>query len=96
MSHRKTSILPPVSFFEPDGRLPGFAQRRLDALITKKRTRRLSSDETKELEEMLEFIDRKTIEGLRKIRGSKQRSIKPKAQRRCHFSGTVSPSKNNL
>jgi hypothetical protein len=65
----------PISFLEPDGRLPGFAQRRLDALIAKKKSRGLTATEAKELREMLEYVDRKSIELLqRKTRVGKARS----------------------
>src|SRR4051794_6643685 len=49
-------------FLTPDGRLPGFAQRRLDDLIAKKRTEGLTRKEQKELSEALDYIDAKTIE----------------------------------
>jgi hypothetical protein len=57
---------PPVEFHEADGRLPGFAQRRLESLIEKKKSKRLTHDEERELEEMLDYIDRKNLDILRR------------------------------
>src|SRR3954454_21834491 len=51
-------------FLTPDGRLPGFAQRRLDDLIAKKRTEGLTPKEQRELSEALDYIDAKTIQML--------------------------------
>jgi hypothetical protein len=51
-------------FLTPDGRLPGFAQRRLDDLIAKKRTDGLTRSEQRELTEALNYIDAKTIQML--------------------------------
>lgn len=61
----KEHVRPPddvvVLFLTPDGRLPGFAQRRLNDLIAKKRTEGLTRKEQKELSEALDYIDAKTI-----------------------------------
>jgi hypothetical protein len=51
-------------FLMPDGRLPGFAQRRLDDLIAKKRADGLARNEQRELTEALNYIDAKTIQML--------------------------------
>ena len=65
MRRSKLPVMPPISFLESDGKLPGFAQRRLDSLIAKKKSHKLTSDEARELSEMLDYIDRKSIEMLR-------------------------------
>jgi hypothetical protein len=52
-------------FLSPDGRLPGFAQRRLDDLLAKKRSESLTRKEQRELSEALDYIDSKTIEMLK-------------------------------
>ena len=49
-------------FLTPDGRLPGFAQRRLDYLIEKKKKSRLTAEEKKDLAEALDYIDAKSIQ----------------------------------
>jgi hypothetical protein len=51
-------------FLTPNGRLPDFAQRRLDALIDKKRSQGLTRQEKRELSEALDYIDAKTAEML--------------------------------
>src|SRR3954454_24467309 len=51
-------------FLSPNGRLPGFAQRRLDDLLAKKQTEGLTRKEQQELSEALDYIDSKTIEML--------------------------------
>ena len=51
------------------GRLPGFAQRRLDELIAKKRTVGLTRGEERELSEALEYIDAKSVSLLRHFAG---------------------------
>lgn len=51
-------------FLTPNGRLPDFAQRRLDALIAKKRLHGLTRAEQRELSEALDYIDTKTVEML--------------------------------
>jgi hypothetical protein len=52
-------------FLSPNGRLPGFAQRRLDDLLAKKRSEGLTRKEQRELSEALDYIDSKTIEMLK-------------------------------
>ena len=52
-------------FLTRDGKLPGFAQRRLDSLIAKKRQRRLTVQEQRELTEALDYIDEKSALMLR-------------------------------
>jgi len=47
-------------FLQPDGRLPGFAQRRLDDLISRKKDTGLSAEEERELGEALDYIDAKS------------------------------------
>src|SRR5438105_14646511 len=59
---KKLSGFPIGIFVEPDGKRPGFAQRRLDALIEKKKTTRLTSDESRDLDEALDYIDSKSIQ----------------------------------
>jgi hypothetical protein len=56
-----TAAFPGV-FLRPDGKLPSFAQRRLDGLIDKKKSVGLSRDEERELSEMLTYVNRKTME----------------------------------
>src|SRR5688500_9823545 len=51
-------------FLTPNGRLPGFAQRRLDDLLAKKSSEGLTTKEQRELSEALDYIDTKTIEML--------------------------------
>lgn len=48
-------------FLTPDGRLPAFAQRRLDGLIDKSKAEDLTRQEERELAEMLEYVDRKSL-----------------------------------
>ena len=48
-------------FMTPDGRLPGFAQRRLDSLIEKKKRHPLTAEEARELAEALAYIDDKSV-----------------------------------
>jgi hypothetical protein len=56
-----TSRLRSLSLFlTGEGKLPGFAQRRLDSLIAKKRQKRLTADEQRELTEALDYIDEKS------------------------------------
>ena len=50
------------AFLSLGGRLPGFAQRRLDDLIAKEKEGALTSDERQELAEALEYLDEKSIE----------------------------------
>ena len=66
MSHAKSQLPEPTEFLDDQGRLPGFAQRRLDSLIAKKKSRQLTREESRELSEMLEYIDRKSIEMLKR------------------------------
>lgn len=57
----------PVTLLTPDGRLPGFAQRRLDDLIARNKTPKgLSALEKQELEEALDYMDRKNAEILKR------------------------------
>lgn len=69
--HRKPKALPRARadvlgvFLEPDGRLPGFAQRRMDSLIAKKKILGLSEDEERELSEALGYIDTKSMQLLK-------------------------------
>jgi hypothetical protein len=70
---------PPVEFHEADGRLPRFAQRRLESLIEKKKSKRLTHDEERELGEMLDYIDRKNLEILRRrvaLKGRRKKKSK--------------------
>ena len=48
-------------FLTPDGRLPAFAQRRLDGLIDKSKAEDLTRPEERELAEMLEYVDQKSL-----------------------------------
>jgi hypothetical protein len=56
---------PAAMFLEPDGRLPGFAQRRLDELIARKKAAGLSAEEDRELREALAYIDAKSAQLLK-------------------------------
>lgn len=70
---------PPGSFLTPDGKLPPFAQRRLDYLLEKNREEGLGKGEAAELREMLEYIDLKSIEllgGKPARRIAKKRTVK--------------------
>jgi hypothetical protein len=60
---RNTAVL--GAFLDRNCRLPAFAQRRLDSLIAKNKIGGgLTSEERRELKEMLDYIDEKTIEML--------------------------------
>jgi hypothetical protein len=50
------------AFLAASGRLPGFAQRRLDELIARKKAGSLTPSERRELAEALDYIDDKSIE----------------------------------
>jgi hypothetical protein len=50
------------AFTSPGGRLPGFAQRRLDELIARGNAGELTATEQQELSEALEYVDEKSIE----------------------------------
>jgi len=65
---------------EPDGRLPGFAQRRLDGLIARNKTAGLSASEERELNEALAYIDTKSAQMLQA--GALAAPSKPSASRR--------------
>jgi len=54
-----------ASFLPPAGRLPGFAQRRLDLLLDENRSDALDRTEKRELRDMLQLIDRKSVEVLK-------------------------------
>ena len=62
---RKTSANDPIAdlghFMTRAGKLPGFAQRRLDALISKSKRAPLTKVEKRELSEALDYIDAKSI-----------------------------------
>jgi hypothetical protein len=60
-NHGKTPALLGV-FLSRHGRLPAFAQRRLDSLISKQKTQRLTGEERRELAESLAYIDNTSIE----------------------------------
>lgn len=49
-------------FLSENGRLPPFAQRRLDSLIAKKKAEGLTRDEARELREALDYVEVKSIE----------------------------------
>jgi hypothetical protein len=49
-------------FLSENGRLPAFAQRRLDDLIEKKRETGLTRDESRELRAALDYVEQKSIE----------------------------------
>jgi hypothetical protein len=51
------------------GRLPNFAQRRLDDLIEKRKTTGLTRDEERELSGALDYIDEKSAAMLRHFSG---------------------------
>jgi hypothetical protein len=59
-SEQDVSIL--SAFMSAGGRLPGFAQRRLDDLMERNKTGGLSAAEQRELSEALEYLDEKSIE----------------------------------
>jgi predicted RNA binding protein YcfA (HicA-like mRNA interferase family) len=58
-------------FLRPDGRLPAFAQRRLDGLIDKSKADELTREEERELAEMVEYVDWQAD----KIEGMKVRAV---------------------
>ena len=62
-------------FLTPDGRLPAFAQRRLDGLLDKSKSDGLTRPERRELREMLTYVDEKSILLLRY--SAQQRSRPP-------------------
>lgn len=49
-------------FLSENGRLPAFAQRRLDDLIVKKKASGLTRDEARELRASLDYVEEKSIE----------------------------------
>jgi hypothetical protein len=59
-------------FLSPEGRLPSFAQRRLDLLLEKNREGELSRDEAQELKEIVEFVQDKTIEILGELKSRRK------------------------
>jgi hypothetical protein len=61
-------------FMTPDGRLPGFAQRRLDSLIEKKKRHPLTAEEARELAEALAYIDHKSVALLRHTASANRRA----------------------
>jgi len=69
------------TFLEPDGRLPGVAQRRLDDLIARNKVAGLSAREERELSEALAYIDAKSAQ-LLKARGPAARRKSTSASRR--------------
>lgn len=74
-------------FLMPNGRLPAFAQRRLDDLLEKKRSAGLTRREEKELVEALDYVDAKTVELLKYAVALKKRRRQATGSRK---SGTSS------
>ena len=75
-----TNAISMNAFLTPDGRLPGFAQRRLDSLIEKKKRQSLTPDEARELTEALAYIDEKSAALLRHSAAATRRPAKSPAR----------------
>ena len=65
--HDPTAATTEGTFLTPQGKLPPFAQRRLDDLLARNATPPgLPADEALELRQMLDFIDRANVKLLRR------------------------------
>jgi hypothetical protein len=65
-------------FLTPEGRLPPFAQRRLDDLIARNKQDDLTAAERRELKEMLDYVDRKNVEILKRMSQKLRRQTRSK------------------